>query len=803
MEKIFKILRGPATLRARMGLAISLLIVATTVVVTIVLAAQTARAQIANQKKLVQSLVTLVKPTVQRMLAQGDIRELNDYMDRFTTDPAIAGVRITTASGIELYEHVGQQDSPNWITYLLTQISFDRESIKSDIIYAGKVVGRIEVGLSHKPLNDSINAIVINGALICAVLVIISLLLVYSLLTRFTAPLKPLTQIAREVSRGNWTPDIELIDSGSREIQELNQAFKDGSAAMLHYIRSLEETRELLEFSENKLRTLINGMHEILFELDTEGTICFLNPAWKRLTGISVENTLGRPFRDFLTEQDIIKLFSDKFLPQLSVKNREICIGTDSSSDPIWVTLEASAQYDADGNFTGVIGTLGDITETVELNKLLSKYQDELYTMSVTDPLTNLYNRRHFDTRLEAILSEQLARKQSVCLMLIDLDGFKFINDTYGHPFGDQVLKTTASTIKQFLGNNGYLARLAGDEFAVILKNMDIKSAAKKAHVLHDLLSRTVVPLPVGHIQIQCSIGIAEAPSHGQNAQDLITAADVALYQSKQRGRNRVEVLSPSISRAVMSIFHQGFQLRNALEEGNIIPALQPICDIVTGEPVAYEVLARMRRGDAIVDAFEFIAVAEELGLAREVDLHIIGQAMRYTNKNQALFLNINLTSFNDRNYINEIVALLKPECESGRSITIEITERDSVPITETLLSDIRTLRQLGCKLALDDFGSGYSTYNFLIQFEPQYLKIEGAFVLRMLKNEADRKIVEHIHELGQSFGMTTIAESVEDEASREMLQKIGIHCGQGILFGSAQLIPINEKNNPVKVLSR
>ncbi|GMQ91881.1 MAG: hypothetical protein BMS9Abin11_1196 [Gammaproteobacteria bacterium] len=802
METIYKIIRGPATLRARMGLVISLLILVTTIVVTIALAAQTAQTQITNQKRLVNGLVSLVEPTVKHMLTRGDTSELNNYMNRFITDPAIAGVRITTASGIELYEHVGQQESPSWITYLLTQTRFDRESIKKDIIHAGKVVGRIEVGLSHKPLNDSISTIVINGALVCTVLVIISLLLVYSLLARFTAPLKQLARIAREVSRGNWSPEIKLIDSGSREIQELNQAFRDGSAAMLHYIHSLEETRELLEFSENKLRTLINGMHEILFELDTEGTICFLNPVWKRLTGVSVENTLGRPFREFLTEQDIIKLFSEKFLSQLSVKNREICISTDNG-DPIWVTLEASAQYDADGNFTGVIGTLGDITESVELNKLLSKYQDELYNMSVTDPLTGLYNRRHFDTRLEVILSEQLLRKQSVCLMLIDLDGFKFINDTYGHPFGDQVLKTTANTIKHFLGDDGYLARLAGDEFAVILKNKDIKTAARKAHDLHELLNRTEVALPVGHIQIQCSIGIAEAPSHGQNAQDLITAADVALYQSKQRGRNRVEVLSPSISRAVMSIFHQGFQLRSALEEGNIVPALQPICDIKTGKPVAYEVLARMRRGNAIVDASEFIAVAEELGLAREVDLHIIGQALRYTNKDQALFLNINLTSFNDRNYINEIVALLKPECENGRSITIEITERDNVSITETLLSDIHTLRQIGCKLALDDFGSGFSTYNFLIQFEPQYLKIEGAFVLRMLRNEADRKIVEHIHELGQSFGMTTIAESVEDENSRKMLQKIGIHCGQGILFGGAQLIPTNESNDQIKALSR
>ena len=592
-----------------MGLAISLLILVTTIVITIALAAQTARTQIATQKRLVQGLISLVQPTVQGMLAENDIRKLHQYMQHVVKDPAIAEVRITTTNGAVLYEYNGKQVAPNWITYLLTRNSSDQEAISADIVHDGTIVGHIEVGLSHKPLNESINTVVFNGLLVCFTLVLLALIIVYSLLTRFMAPLKPLTELAREVSRGNWTPDIKLIKSGSREIQELNQAFKDGAATMTHYIHSLEETRELLEFSESKLRNLINNMHEILFELDTDGIICFLNPAWKRLTGMSIEHTLGRPFTDFLLEEDVLKLFLNGYLMQLDIKNREICINP-PNSEPVWVTLDASAQHDADGNFTGVIGTLGDITETVELNKLLSKYQDELYQLSVTDPLTDLYNRRHFDARLEVILSEHLSKQQSVCLLLIDLDGFKFINDTFGHPFGDKVLKTTAEILKEMLGEEAYIARLAGDEFAVILRNTGMEIATQKARRLHEILNQTDVGLPVGHVQIQCSIGIAEAPTHGENAQDLVTAADVALYQSKRRGRNRVEVLSPAISRAVMSIFNQGFQLRSALEQGDIVPALQPICDITTGKPIAYEVLARMRRGSDIVDASEFIAVA-------------------------------------------------------------------------------------------------------------------------------------------------------------------------------------------------
>src|SRR5690606_1705546 len=187
----------------------------------------------------------------------------------------------------------------------------------------------------------------------------------------------------------------------------------------------------------------------------------------------------------------------------------------------------------------------------------------------------------------------------------------------------------------------------------------------------------------------------------------------VALYQSKRRGRNRIEALPPDVSQAMMSIFSQGFQLRNALQEGNIHPAFQPICDIASGRPVAYEVLARMQINGTLIQAKEFIAVAEELGLTRDVDLHIIRTALGVTPPERALFLNVDLSSFNDRGFVKELTALLKPACETGRSITIEITERESIPLTDTLRADIEELRACGCQLALDDFGSGYSTYNF------------------------------------------------------------------------------------------
>jgi diguanylate cyclase (GGDEF)-like protein/PAS domain S-box-containing protein len=780
-------LRFPGTLRTRLTAVFSGLIILTAALVTIVLARHAAHAQLEAQRSFGTGVLQLLEPAIHGAARADNLYGLDGYVNQIAATPAISRLRIVTAaSGSSLYEYVNDDEVSAWYTRLLIGDTHAARRLSATITARG-AAHNVDLTLATAPLNATIRRVAAQGATIAAALLLFTFLAAYLVLARFTAPLKPLTEWAREFSRGNWRPGIDLIPSGSREIQELNQAFTDGSAAMRHYINSLSEARELLEHSETQLRKLIDGMHEILFELSPEGYLVFLNPAWEQLTGFTIEDSLGKPFSDFLMDEDAIRDFAPKRLPDLHEKNREMSLRT-AAGKRLWVSLDAGAQRDNAGIFTGVIGTLGDITKSVELNRLLSRYQDELYHMSVTDPLTGLYNRRHFDTQLEVILSDHLSKNRSVCLLLIDLDGFKFINDTYGHPFGDEVLRTVSQLLKQLVRRNDYIARLAGDEFAMVLKSTNLEQATKIAQKLHQQISQTRVPLPVGSMQLQSSIGVAEAPTHGRNAQELVSAADVALYHSKRHGRNRIEVLSPDVSQAMMSIFSQGFQLRNALEEGNIHPAFQPIYDMRTGKPMAYEVLARMRVNGTIIQAKDFITVAEELGLTRDVDLHIIRTALAITPPERALFLNIDLSSFNDRGYVKELSALLKPSCQAGRSITIEITERESIPISDTLRADIQELRNLGCKLALDDFGSGYSTYNFLNQFRPDYLKIEGSFVRGMLDNESDRKIVTHIHELAQSFGMQTIAESVENEATERALKDIGIANAQGLLFGAPQL---------------
>jgi len=610
----------------------------------------------------------------------------------------------------------------------------------------------------------------------------------YLLIARFTTFLKPLTDWARELARGSGPLQPPLPDPDVPEMRELNHLLAEGAHSVRHHTRVLAETRELFEHSENRLQKWADKTGEILFELDTEGQILFLNQAWETLTGFMLADTIGKPLAGFFPEEDVAGDFTSDRLVELHARARKVALRA-ADGRRLWMKLSAETETNAAGDVVGVSGVMGDITRDVELRRLLSRYEDELYQLSVIDPLTELYNRRHFDIQLEIILSEHLPRQRPVCLLLIDLDGFKFINDTYGHPFGDEVLRTMAQLLREQVRRNDYVARMAGNEFAMVLKNTGLETATRIARKLHACINETRVSLPVGHMHLQASIGVAEAPTHGTDAQGLVSAADVALYHSRRHGPNRIETLSPDMSRATISIFGQGFQLRRALEAGDIHPAFQPIYDINQGQPIAYEVLARMRLDGIVIQAKDFIGVAQELGLTREMDLHVIRRALASALPGQGLFLNVDLQSFSDREFVDELITLLEPARTADRRITIEITERETVTPHESLVADIQRLRALGCRLALDDFGSGYSTYKFLELFRPDYLKIEGSFVRGMIENESDRKIVTHIHELARSFGMDTIAESVENTATEEALCKIGIRNAQGFHFGAPKLI--------------
>lgn len=773
----------PGSLRTRLLIAFALMQVVAVMLLGVFILQQAARTQIDAQRSLARNMMALAEPNVLKMLADRDSRGLKTYLDTLIRDTAIAGVFVSNRPGTVIYSLNQNEEKASLLTSLFIRDDSAMVVLDSELYDNGISKGTLEIRLSSKPINDRLSSILVNNLVLLLGLLIITITITYRVISSFTSPLKRLVKTAASLGRGDARQTIETAECAYREINELGYALQESAHLMSAQIADLEHTQERLLSNEQQLRTLVNNMREALFELDAMGNICFLNPAWAQITGYNITSSFGRPFSSYIPHKEDHEMFLPANLRNLDVRGHELELVSARNSN-IRVELDAYATFNDDGELSGIVGRFQDISERHALGQSLETHQQELYRISITDDLTGLFNRRHFEKILTEKLPTALAQNKSVCLALIDIDGFKFINDTYGHPVGDKVLQTIANLMRTMVRPNDTVARLAGDEFALVIFDTDINEAKAISEALLESINKTRVRLTVGHLQIRASIGMSIAPIHGNTMQELIGSADVALYQAKRRRRGHVEVLSTDISQGIMEVFSRGFELRNAIEAGHIVPTFQPITDLRSGQPMAYEVLAIMQLGELMVPASQFIKVAEDLGLVREIDLHIIAQALKLAPHDAELFLNINLTSFYDRSFAKELANLLRPARNKGRPITIEITERETLPLNDALLNDLHILRDMGCKLALDDFGQGYSTYNYLRRFRPEYLKIDGGYVEGILTSEDDRIIIESIHAIAQSFGAISIAESVENADIRDALTAMGIHCGQGYYYG-------------------
>ena len=772
----------PRTLHMRIMLAIAILQLVVVGLFSAYLLAQQVGDAITNRQALGNKLMSITAPAVGRLL-QYDREDTPAYIATMFADSSIAAITVKNDKGRVLFRQAKEATALHPLARVFKAARLP-PSLSAELTADGTALGRLTIELSNEPLNDKIHGLLNDISYLFMLLLGMDLIAIQLLVRSVMAPLRPLASLAKEVSEGNWDKTVMAAASNdSEEIRNLSSAFMQSARTMRNQIRALQETRGQLADSELRLRNLVDNMQEVLLETDGEGRISFLNPAWETLTGHPLETAVGKPFADFLAQPDHRALFQKERLAQIPLSGLQLeVVAADGHS--VWMEMHASLQQDEEGAVTGLISTLEDVTETLRLQQLQRRHEEDLFRLTITDPLTGVYNRRHFDKLLEHLLQANLREELPLALVIVDIDGFKFINDTYGHPVGDQVLRAVAETLRSGEQQGGAVARIAGDEFAILLLDADEEDADRIGHMIHRDLSTIVIPLAVGQLSVQTSIGVAVAPTHGKTPQDLVRAADVALYHAKQSGRNRVDTLSRERGEAIMDIFSQGFELRNAIAAGMILPFMQPIVDLRSGKVMAYEVLTRMRRGDAFVPADDFIPIAEDLGLIREMDLFVMTQALTLVPKDVHLFLNISLNSFHAPEFAAQLSDLLHSPIARDRPLTLEFTERQTTELSPEFIRMFGELRMGGCNVALDDFGVGYSTYSYLRQLRPQFVKVDGSFVMQLKHSREDMQIVEHIRELSQVFGARTIAEHVEDQETVDLLVELGVDYGQGYRFG-------------------
>lgn len=432
-----------------------------------------------------------------------------------------------------------------------------------------------------------------------------------------------------------------------------------------------------------------------------------------------------------------------------------------------------------------VTGAVQDITERKKFNEVVERQANY-------DLLTGLPNRSYFYENLRWSVAAAQRTKSHLAVLFIDLDKFKPVNDNYGHVAGDKVLQSVAQRIRNNLRESDFVARISGDEFTVVLRQIDNEYVP--IDVAEKLLAEIRKPYAIQDRQIYCgaSIGISVFPEDSTVADELISKADYAMYEVKRSGRNGCKYFTHSMQERSESRHRMFTRLQRAINEQQLYVVYQPVIDLRTGEITKCEALVRWRDEDGCeIPPSEFIALAEETSLVNEIDRFVLAEAGSYIERlesetGQRISLSVNVSP---RVFASTEAALkswmaLAMEVASRVDLTIEITERMLIEGPEKALCVLNKLKGSGATIAIDDFGVGYSSLSYLTTLPIDFIKIDRSFVQRVDESESARMLVDTIISLAKNLDLQLIGEGVENQDSLEMLRSKGCDYAQGYLLG-------------------
>ena len=455
---------------------------------------------------------------------------------------------------------------------------------------------------------------------------------------------------------------------------------------------------------------------------------------------------------------------------------------------------------------------ISDIVEALETTaSALSERDAKLVEMANHDSLTGLFNRRRFTEELKKEIISVMRKGHSSALLFVDLDQFKYINDACGHPAGDRLIRKVADELVRSVRRDDVVARFGGDEFAVLVKRTDIHGAQSSAEsILANM--RRLAHIEDEHVfHVHCSIGVTMLSGTNLHFDELINQADIACREAKSAGRNRLALYEYSENTEARDSADVGWmnRLRKALDEDAFRLRFQPINDIRTGETTHHEVLIRLRTEDGtLVSPDAFLPSAMRFGLMSEIDFWMIDNAAKacaeHSEAGQRLRLSVNLSAnaFENENLIEHVEESLGKYNVNPSDIIMELTESLAIRRPVHVDRQISALRDIGCQFALDDFGTGYSSFSYLQQLQFDFIKIDGTFVVDLMNNPVDQKMIRLIAEVGHEAGMKTIAEYVQDAESLALLGELGVDLAQGYFVGRPARKPI-QRSTPISLDTR
>jgi diguanylate cyclase (GGDEF)-like protein/PAS domain S-box-containing protein len=544
---------------------------------------------------------------------------------------------------------------------------------------------------------------------------------------------------------------------------------------------------ERLDLSEQDV--ILDSAAEGILGLDADGRITFANVAAADMLGISQAELRSRNIHDVVhvggnggspphraEECPVLLSITHGIVQHME---DEVFSPREGTSFPVTYT---SSPLSERGALTGAVLTFNDVTER-------KRFEAQLQYLADHDPVTGLYNRRRFEQELARQLSHATRYGTGGAVLALDLDNFKYVNDTMGHKAGDEVIASVARNVRERVRDGDTLARLGGDEFAVLLPDANLEQAQSVARTIIEAVRSHAVMAGGQQLRVTTSVGITTFGNREVDGEGLLVEADLAMYDAKSAGRDRFALYTPMAVREAQIESRLAWvgRVRSALDEDRFTLYAQPVISLATGEPVQHELLLRMVEGDEVILPGSFLASAERFGLMPAVDRWVVRRAVRLlADADPSLRLEVNVSgeSIADDELVHLIGTELAEKGVEPDRLVFEVAEQVAVSNLDGTRRFAKDVMHLGCRFALDDFGAGFGSFYYLKYLPFDFLKIDGDFIHSLPASRTDQLVVKAVADIARGLEKQTIAEFVGDDDTVSLLRDSGVDLAQGYHLG-------------------